>query len=53
MQRRHFLQATVAATAGLAAPAVRAQAKPIRVAIGWINNVEYAGVWLGMENGYF
>ena len=52
MQRRHFLQATAAA-ATLAAPAVRAQAKPIRVAIGWINNVEYAGVWLGLEKGYF
>jgi len=53
MQRRHFLQATAAAATGLAAPAVRAQAKPVKVAIGWINNVEYAGVWLGIENGYF
>jgi len=53
MQRRHFLQATAVAAAGLAAPAVRAQAKPVRVALGWINNVEYAGVWLGLENGYF
>jgi len=53
MQRRHFLQATAATAAGLAAPAVRAQAKPVRVALGWINNVEYAGVWLGIENGYF
>ena len=52
MQRRHFLQGTVAA-AGLAAPAVRAQAKPVRVALGWIYNVEYAGVWMGLENGYF
>jgi ABC-type nitrate/sulfonate/bicarbonate transport system substrate-binding protein len=53
MQRRHFLQATVATAAGLAAPAVRAQAKPVNVAIGWINNVEYAGVWLGIEKGFF
>lgn len=53
MQRRHFLQATAVAAVGLAAPAVRAQAKPVRVALGWINNVEYAGVWLGLENGYF
>jgi ABC-type nitrate/sulfonate/bicarbonate transport system substrate-binding protein len=53
MQRRRFLQATAAVATGLAAPAVRAQARPIRVAIGWINNVEYAGVWLGIENGYF
>src|SRR3954468_4904321 len=51
MQRRHFLQATAAVATGLAAPAVRAQAKPVRVAIGWINNVEYAGVSLGTENG--
>jgi ABC-type nitrate/sulfonate/bicarbonate transport system substrate-binding protein len=53
MQRRHFLQGTVAAAGVLAAPAVQAQAKPVRVAIGWINNVEYAGVWLGLEKGYF
>ena len=53
MQRRHFLQAGAAVATGLSAPAVRAQAKPVKVAIGWINNVEYAGVWLGIENGYF
>ncbi len=53
MQRRRFLQATVAAAGGLAAPAVRAQAKPVKVALGWINNVEYAGVWMGLEKGYF
>jgi len=53
MQRRRFLQGTVAAAGVLAAPAVRAQAKPVRVAIGWINNVEYAGVWMGLEKGYF
>lgn len=52
MQRRHFLQGTAAAA--LAAPAVaRAQGKPIKVALGWINNVEYAGVFLAQENGYF
>ena len=42
-----------AAATGLAAPAVLAQAKPVRVALGWINNVEYAGVWMALENGYF
>jgi ABC-type nitrate/sulfonate/bicarbonate transport system substrate-binding protein len=53
MQRRHFLQGTVAAAGVLAAPAVRAQGKPVRVALGWINNVEYAGVWMALENGYW
>lgn len=54
MQRRHFLQGTaMAAATGLAAPAVWAQAKPVRVALGWIYNVEYAGIWMAMENGYF
>jgi ABC-type nitrate/sulfonate/bicarbonate transport system substrate-binding protein len=54
MQRRQFLQGTtIAAAAGLAAPAVRAQAKPVRAALGWIYNVEYAGVWMGLEKGYF
>lgn len=56
MQRRHFLQGTAVAAvaAPLAAPSIaRAQAKPIKVALGWINNVEYAGVFLAQENGYF
>ncbi|CAN5570518.1 ABC transporter substrate-binding protein [soil metagenome] len=54
MQRRHFLQGTaMAAATGLAAPAVWAQAKPVRVALGWIYNVEYAGIWMALENGYF
>ena len=52
MHRRHFLQAASAiAVAGPAA--VQAQAKPVRVALGWINNVEYAGIWMALENGYF
>jgi len=54
MKRRHFLQGTaMAAVAGGAAPAVHAQTKSVRTALGWINNVEYAGVWMGLENGYF
>ena len=43
----------MSAATGLAAPAVWAQVKPVRVALGWINNVEYAGVWMALENGYF
>src|SRR5476649_786109 len=58
MQRRQFLQGTaMAAVSGAAAPAVRAQAqtptKPARVALAWINNVEYAGLWVGEDKGYF
>jgi ABC-type nitrate/sulfonate/bicarbonate transport system substrate-binding protein len=54
MKRRHFLQGTaMAAVAAGAAPAVQAQGKPVRAALGWINNVEYAGIWMGLENGYF
>jgi ABC-type nitrate/sulfonate/bicarbonate transport system substrate-binding protein len=30
-----------------------AQAKAVRVALGWIYNVEYAGLWMAQENGYF
>ena len=52
MQRRHFLHA--ASAIALAGPtAAHAEAKPVRVALGWINNVEYAGVWMALENGYF
>ena len=52
MQRRLFLQA--ASAIAVAGPtAAEAQAKQARVALGWINNVEYAGVWMALENGYF
>ena len=55
MDRRNFMRASGAlALGGLAsAPIARAQTKQIRAALGWINNVEYAGVWMGLENGYF
>jgi ABC-type nitrate/sulfonate/bicarbonate transport system substrate-binding protein len=52
MQRRHFLQGTAMA-ALMGSSTAMAQGKPVRVALGWINNVEYAGVWLALENGYF
>ena len=53
MQRRQFLQGTAVAAAIGSTSAAQAQAKPVKVALGWINNVEYAGVWLALENGYF
>src|SRR5471030_1332584 len=55
MDRRNFMRASGAlALGGLAsAPIARAQAKPVRSAHGWINNVEYAGIWMGLENGTF
>ncbi|MFI5003131.1 MAG: ABC transporter substrate-binding protein [Reyranellales bacterium] len=55
MQRRDFMRATGAmALAGtIGAPNAQAEAKAIRVALGWINNVEYAGLWMALENGYF
>jgi len=59
MHRRNFMRATATATGALALGgtiglrSARAQTKPVRAALGWINNVEYAGVWLGLENGYF
>src|SRR5260370_38616463 len=55
MQRRNFIRATGALALGgsIGAGPVSAQAKPVRVALGWINNAEYAGVWMALENGYF
>lgn len=51
MQRRHFLQAATA-TAVASPIAARAQAKPVRLALSWINNVEYAGFWMALDKGY-
>ena len=57
MQRRSFLQAAAGTAAALAPMTVGrsawAQMKTVRVAFGWIYNVEYAGLWLAQENGYF
>ena len=53
MQRRTFVRAAGAIVlAGLSGVA-QAQTKTVRVALAWISNVEYAGLWLAMENGYF
>jgi ABC-type nitrate/sulfonate/bicarbonate transport system substrate-binding protein len=53
MQRRQFLQGTAIAAAMGTTGAARAQAKPVRVALAWINNVEYAGLWMADDRGYF
>ena len=59
MKRRDFLlmtgMAMGAATGGFAIPklAQAAAGKTIRVGLSWLSNVEYAGIWLGLENGYF
>lgn len=59
MKRRNILSLTGAALAGTViaftgfAPAVSAMEKTVRVGMSWIPNVEYGGVWLGLENGYF
>ena len=53
MQRRTFVQAAGAAALVGASGVARAQAKTVRVALAWISNVEYAGLWLALENGYF
>lgn len=57
--RRSFLKAASGTLAAGAAPAflvasAHAQgATPITVALTWITNVEYAGLWIGLERGYF
>jgi ABC-type nitrate/sulfonate/bicarbonate transport system substrate-binding protein len=43
---------SVAATTGSTAGAVPATAD-VSVGMGWIKNVEYAGSWLAIENGYY
>jgi ABC-type nitrate/sulfonate/bicarbonate transport system substrate-binding protein len=57
MQRRNFMRSTSAAalagTIGMSHGKAQAEAKAVRVALGWINNVEYAGVWMALENGFF
>jgi len=30
-----------------------AELKTVRVGLSWLPNVEYGGIWLGLENGYF
>lgn len=55
MQRRDFMRASgaLALSGTIGVPAAYAQAKTVRLALSWINNVEYAGVWIAQENGYF
>ena len=47
-----FLSATIALT-GFTSAGNAAGMKTVRVGMSWIPNVEYGGVWLGLENGYF
>ena len=52
MKRRTFVQAAAAATAISSLPA-NAQAKTVRLSLSWISNVEYGGVWIAQERGFF
>ena len=52
MRRRTFVQAAAAASAMGALPAT-AQAKTVRLSLSWISNVEYGGVWIAQEKGFF
>lgn len=57
--RRSFLKAATGSVIAGAAPAllvspVRAQGTtPLTIALTWITNVEYAGLWIAIEKGYF
>ena len=65
LSRRDFLRFAGMGTTGLiAAPMLLAacgdsdsdtpaQLDTIRQANGWINNVEFGGIWVALENGYF
>jgi ABC-type nitrate/sulfonate/bicarbonate transport system substrate-binding protein len=43
----------VAGVVGLCPDAFAQDATTVRVGMSWIPNVEYGGVWLGLEKGYF
>lgn len=56
LDRRHLIRSMVAGAAALPLASRLARAKEmakVRLQFGWIANVEYAGIFLGMENGYF
>lgn len=57
LSRRSFLKAatgSLVAGSSLAAGIARGQATtPITVALTWIPNVEYAGLWIAIEKGFF
>jgi ABC-type nitrate/sulfonate/bicarbonate transport system substrate-binding protein len=47
-----FLSATIALS-GFSTTSTAQGLKTVRVGMSWIPNVEYGGVWLGLEKGYF
>lgn len=51
ISRRSFLKATAGSM--LAGTAWGQTATPITVALTWIANVEYAGLWIALERGFF
>ncbi|MDT7692895.1 MAG: hypothetical protein QOI75_2262, partial [Pseudonocardiales bacterium] len=45
--------ALLAACGGGDAAAPAAGGIPVRVALGWITNVEFAGFWIAQDRGYY
>ncbi|MCM5558895.1 ABC transporter substrate-binding protein [Pleomorphomonas sp. JP5] len=54
LSRRQLLRASAAAGFATMLPASLAfAATPVKLAMGWVPNVEHAGVWIALEKGYF
>lgn len=55
ISRRHFMAGASIAIGGtlLGQPALSQSQAEITTAFGWVPNVQYAGHWLALENGYF
>ncbi len=54
MHRRQFIHRALYATAAACLPAACRHARPddLTMALGWLPDVEYADLWVAIENGY-
>lgn len=53
LNRRHFLRATAASAAATCLPLRATAATPFTMQAAWINDAEFAGYFIGIDEGYY
>ena len=51
LDRRRFVAGAAALALGVPRAGSAQSPSPITLSLGWINNVEYAGLWIALERG--
>jgi len=53
LKRRHFLKSAIVGAAAVSLPLSVRAATPLTMQAAWINDAEFAGYFIGLDQGYY